>query len=77
MISPTPPTMLTRPKAARLLGVGASTLSRLIAQGLVRGVRTDAGLMVAESEIERVRSLPEWGRVPLSELRPRPPQPHP
>lgn len=68
MIAPITPTMLTRPKAAKLLGVGASTLSRLHEQGLVRGVRTDAGLLVAEDEIERVRSLPGWGSVPPTDL---------
>ncbi len=72
MIAPHPVAMLTRPKAAKRLGIGASTLSRLINQGLVHGVRTEAGWSVSESEIERVLSLPEWGVVPPTELGSKP-----
>lgn len=62
------PTTLTAPKTAKRLGCSGTTLRRLIDRGVVAAVRTDAGHLVASSEIDRVRQLPGWGIVCPSEI---------
>jgi excisionase family DNA binding protein len=51
------PMAFSRPDAAKLLSVSEQHLRRLLNQGLIRGVRLGARIVIPRAELERVLNL--------------------